>query len=127
MKALRYALRSVASLMLVLSIASCARAPNLPTAEMKLAQDAIERAEKGGARRYALSDLQLALWPTEAVRAALPAGWTLADSASTRVLSEADTVRTSISYSNTPRWSGTISLNNQQYDYHLTIRSAVQR
>ena len=60
MKALRYALRSVASLMLVLSIASCARAPNLPTAEMKLAQDAIERAEKGGARRYALSDLQLA-------------------------------------------------------------------
>lgn len=74
-----------------------------------------------------LSDLQLALWPTDVVRAALPAGWSLADSASTRVLSEADTVRTSISYSSAPRWSGTISLNNRQFDYRLTIRSAVQR
>lgn len=74
-----------------------------------------------------LSDLQLALWPTEVVRAALPAGWTLSDSGSTRVLSEADTVRTSISYSSIPRWSGTISLINQQFDYRLTIKSAVQR
>lgn len=74
-----------------------------------------------------LSDLQLALWPTDVVRAALPPGWSLADSASTRVLSESDTVRTSISYSGLPRWSGTISLNNQQFDYRLTIRSAVQR
>ena len=74
-----------------------------------------------------LSDLQLALWPVEVVRAALPEGWALTDTEGNRVLSEADTVRTSISYSSTPRWSGTISLSNRQYDYRLTIRSAVQR
>jgi Protein of unknown function (DUF3261) len=74
-----------------------------------------------------LSDLQLALWPSDAVRPALPGGWTLADSASQRILSEADTVRAVISYSSTPRWSGTISLDNRQYGYRLTIRSAVQR
>ena len=74
-----------------------------------------------------LSDLQLALWPADVVRAALPVGWVLADNESDRVLSQSDTVRTSISYSNTPRWSGTISLSNRQYDYRLTIRSAVQR
>ena len=72
-----------------------------------------------------LSDLQLALWPTEAVRSALPAGWTLRDSTGLRVLSESDTVRTTITYTATPRWSGTITLENKQYDYRLVIRSAV--
>ncbi|MBC8088909.1 MAG: DUF3261 domain-containing protein [Phycisphaerae bacterium] len=74
-----------------------------------------------------LSDLQLALWPAESVRTGLPEGWALVDSDSNRVLSQGDTIRTSISYSSTPRWSGTISLNNQQYNYRLTVRSAVQR
>ena len=72
-----------------------------------------------------LSDLQLALWPTEVVRSALPTGWTLRDSSGTRVLSESDTVRTTISYSAMPRWNGTITLQNKQYDYQLVIRSAV--
>lgn len=72
-----------------------------------------------------LSDLQLALWPVEVVRAALPAGWTLQDTANERVLSESDTVRTTIGYSATPRWSGNISLTNKQYDYKLLIKSAV--
>ncbi|HSV34491.1 MAG TPA: DUF3261 domain-containing protein [Ramlibacter sp.] len=34
-----------------------------------------------------LDDLQLTLWPAEAIRAALPAGWSLASSATLRVLS----------------------------------------
>jgi len=72
-----------------------------------------------------LSDLQLALWPSEVVRNALPAGWTLQDSIGTRVLSESDTVRTTITYSANPRWTGTITLANKQYDYRLVIRSAV--
>ena len=72
-----------------------------------------------------LSDMQLALWPTEVVRSALPVGWSLRDSSGTRVLSESDTVRTSISYSADPRWTGTITLENKQYDYRLVIRSAV--
>lgn len=74
-----------------------------------------------------LSDLQLALWPAPAVRAALPAGWTLSDSDTSRVLLQADTVRTTISYSGTPRFVGTILLASKQYDYRLTVRSAVQR
>ena len=73
-----------------------------------------------------LSDMQLALWPADAVRSALPQGWTLSETATERVLSQADTVRTSISYTGSPRWTGTISLTNQQYNYHLTIRSAVR-
>lgn len=72
-----------------------------------------------------LSDLQIALWPADAVRSALPAGWTLQDGPSQRVLSQSDTVRTTITYSTTPRWSGTITLQNHQYDYRLLIKSAV--
>lgn len=74
-----------------------------------------------------LSDLQLALWPAQAVRSALPAGWTLSDSDTARVLMQADTVRTTISYSGTPRFVGTISLASKQFDYRLTVHSAVQR
>lgn len=37
-----------------------------------------------------LSDLQLVWWPAEAVRAALPPGWTLQDNAQGRVLREGD-------------------------------------
>ena len=90
-----------------------------------------------------LSDMQLALWPSEAVRSALPTGWALRDSSGsdsgsdsdsgsgsgsgsgTRVLSERDTVRTTITYTANPRWTGTITLENKQYDYRLVIRSAV--
>lgn len=72
-----------------------------------------------------LSDLQLALWPADVVRAALPAGWTLKDSAAERVLSQSDTIRTVIGYTGTPRWTGNISLANKQYDYRLLIKSAV--
>lgn len=39
-----------------------------------------------------LSDLQLVWWPAEAVRAALPAGWTLQDDAQGRVLREGEEV-----------------------------------
>ena len=72
-----------------------------------------------------LSDMQLALWPTEVVRSALPGGWSLRDSSGTRVLLESDTIRTTISYSADPRWTGTITLENKQYNYRLVIRSAV--
>ncbi|MGV3708142.1 MAG: DUF3261 domain-containing protein [Gemmatimonas sp.] len=72
-----------------------------------------------------LSDLQLALWPTEAVQRALPAGYTLRDSSGTRTLFEGDSLRSAITYTGTPRWAGTITLQNAQYHYRLTIRSAV--
>ena len=41
-------------------LSGCKPDPNLPTSEMKRAQDAIEHAEKAGAQRYAMADLQQA-------------------------------------------------------------------
>jgi hypothetical protein len=45
-----------------------------------------------------LSDLQLVLWPAEAVRAALPAGWTLEATASERLLRQGSDVVMRVSY-----------------------------
>lgn len=70
-----------------------------------------------------LSDLQLALWPADAVRAALPAGWTLRDSGAARTLSRGDDDVTTITYDGSPRWNGTISLDNPSQGYRLEIRS----
>jgi hypothetical protein len=41
-------------------LSACSPDPNLPTSEMKRAQSAIEHAEKAGAQRYAMTDLQQA-------------------------------------------------------------------
>lgn len=70
-----------------------------------------------------LSDIELALWPAEAIRAALPAGWSLADDTTERVLSQHGRIVASIRYTANPRWQGRIELNNQQYGYRLTILS----
>ncbi len=44
----------------VVLLSGCSPDPNLPTSEMKRAQSAIENAEKAGAQRYAMTDLQQA-------------------------------------------------------------------
>lgn len=71
-----------------------------------------------------LQDLQLTLWPQEAIRLALPAGWTLKDDGLRRTLYMGGTVVTVIDYSTMPRWSGTVRLDNLRYQYRLTIQSA---
>ena len=75
--------------------------------------------------RDVLSDLQLALWPADAVRDALPAGWTLRDSDNTRVLAKGAEDVTTITYDGSPRWIGTILLDNRALGYRLKIRSIV--
>ncbi|MEW9898210.1 DUF3261 domain-containing protein [Chitinivorax sp. PXF-14] len=70
-----------------------------------------------------LSDVELALWPAGAIRAALPAGWSLDDSEAGRVLRHGSRTVASIRYTASPRWQGRIELNNQQYGYRLTILS----
>jgi hypothetical protein len=75
--------------------------------------------------RDVLTDLQLALWPADAIRSALPAGWSLADSGDSRALVRNGGVIETIHYSGTRRWTGTITLRNAEYDYDLVIRSAV--
>lgn len=70
-----------------------------------------------------LSDVQLALWPAAAVRAALPAGWTLTDEGQRRTLSHDAQDVAVIAYDGVPRWQGRITLENRQYAYRLVIRS----
>ncbi|HEY4072190.1 MAG TPA: DUF3261 domain-containing protein [Herbaspirillum sp.] len=78
-----------------------------------------------------LEDMQLTLWPAQAIRAALPAGWDLRDSAPVppgagwqRILSfEGETIMT-IDYAGKQRWGGQVVLNNLRYHYKLTITSA---
>ncbi len=72
-----------------------------------------------------LTDLQLSLWPADAIRAALPAGWALADDGTRRTLTNSGREVEIIAYSGTPRWVGRITLRNLEYDYSLVINSVV--
>jgi hypothetical protein len=71
-----------------------------------------------------LEDMQLTLWPAEAIAAALPAGWRVAEQGSKRTVYLADEPIMEIAYSGTPRWSGTVVLENLRYHYKLTIQFA---
>ncbi len=64
-----------------------------------------------------LSDLQLALWPEEAVRAALPAGWFLDVTASGRVLRQHTTTVATVAFPSPSR----IELDQLRDGYHLVI------
>jgi hypothetical protein len=70
-----------------------------------------------------LSDLQLALWPADAIRAALPPGWTLMDTDALRVLRDSVNDVTRVTYDGSPRWNGTITLRSVSYGYALVIVS----
>jgi hypothetical protein len=71
-----------------------------------------------------LEDLQLTLWPADAIARALPAGWRLEEQGLHRTLYRDGEVVATIDYSGTPRWSGTAVLDNKRYQYKLTILSA---
>lgn len=70
-----------------------------------------------------LEDLQLALWPVEAIRQALPAGWSVEEQGLQRTLSSDNVPIMTIAYSGQPRWLGEIKLANLKYHYRLTIQS----
>jgi hypothetical protein len=71
-----------------------------------------------------LEDVQLTLWPADAIARALPAGWRIEDQGLVRTLYMDDAVVAVVTYSTMPRWSGTVVLDNQRYKYRLTIQSA---
>ena len=71
-----------------------------------------------------LEDLQLTLWPADAIAQSLPAGWRIEDQGLRRTLYLWNSVVTSITYSALPRWNGTAILENVRYNYRLTIQSA---
>jgi len=70
-----------------------------------------------------LEDLQLTLWPVDAIRSALPPRWRIEESGQRRTLFIDDMPVMVIDYSGQPRWIGTIELFNLRYHYRLTIQS----
>jgi hypothetical protein len=71
-----------------------------------------------------LEDMQLTLWPADAIAAVLPAGWRVAEQGAMRTLYLADEPVMQIVYSGSPRWSGIVVLENLRYHYKLTIQFA---
>lgn len=72
-----------------------------------------------------LEDVQLTLWPADAIRQALPDGWRIEETGLRRTLLLDDKTVMLIEYSNPTRWSGKIELLNLRYHYRLIIRSAL--
>jgi hypothetical protein len=73
--------------------------------------------------RQVLRDVQLVYWPAEAVRAALPPGWTLEDAHGHRALLHDGTPWVTVRYEGEPRWVGSTELVNLAEHYRLTIES----
>lgn len=73
-----------------------------------------------------LEDLQLTLWPVEAVRAALPPGWRVEEDGLHRTLYQGEELVATIDYSGMPRWSGKTVLDNRRYHYRLTVLSVTE-
>jgi hypothetical protein len=71
-----------------------------------------------------LEDLQLTLWPAEAIRQALPAGWRIEEAGLRRTLFLDEAPVVVIDYAGAPRWSGTAVLDNLRYRYRLTVQTA---
>jgi hypothetical protein len=73
-----------------------------------------------------LEDLQLTLWPVDAIARALPAGWKIEEHGLRRTLRREGEVVATIDYSGSPRWRGTAVLDNLRYKYRLTVVSAAE-
>lgn len=72
-----------------------------------------------------LQDVQLTLWPADAIRQALPAGWELRESEGQRTLLLGGETIAVIDYPDRKAWGGTVILTNLRYRYKLTIQSVV--
>ncbi|MET3433669.1 hypothetical protein ABIC71_003174 [Herbaspirillum seropedicae] len=72
-----------------------------------------------------LQDVQLTLWPADAIRQALPEGWELREAQAQRTLLLHGEKIAVIDYPDQRRWGGTVILNNLRYHYKLTIQSVV--
>lgn len=70
-----------------------------------------------------LEDLQLTLWPIEAIQSALPSGWRIEDHELQRDLYLGDELICTIVYTRMPRWGGTVLLENFRYHYKIKIQS----
>ena len=71
-----------------------------------------------------LEDLQLTLWPADAIAQALPPGWRIEEQGLVRTLRRDGEVIATITYGGMPHWQGRAVLDNVRYHYRLTIESA---
>lgn len=71
-----------------------------------------------------LEDIELTLWPTDAIRKALPTGWSIEDGGKRRTLLLNKVPIVVIDYPSGRRWGGKVVLTNLRYRYRLTIQSA---
>ncbi len=72
-----------------------------------------------------LENIELTLWPADAIRQALPLGWRIEEKGLQRKLFFNGTLIMTIDYSNQQRWVGKVVLTNLRYHYLITIQSAV--
>jgi Protein of unknown function (DUF3261) len=70
-----------------------------------------------------LEDLQLILWPADALGPALPDGWRIEENDLRRTLLIGEMPVTVINYSGERPWSGKVELSNLRYRYRLIIES----
>lgn len=70
-----------------------------------------------------LSDVQLAWWPAEAIRAGLPAGYLLEDTLGARVVTERGAPFASVTYQGTPPAWSQVRLTQHRFGYVLEIES----
>jgi hypothetical protein len=70
-----------------------------------------------------LENLQLTLWPVDAIRQALPVGWSIEERGLRRTIFHDGFAIMVIDYSGLPLWSGKIEVTHLQFDYRITIQS----
>ncbi|HEX6437167.1 MAG TPA: DUF3261 domain-containing protein [Candidatus Binatia bacterium] len=70
-----------------------------------------------------LENIQLTLWPVDAIRRALPMGWSIKESGLRRTLLQDGLAVMVIDYSALPFWSGKVEVANLQFNYRITIQS----
>ena len=70
-----------------------------------------------------LEDLQLTLWPADAIRSALPAQWHIEERGLRRVLWFDTAPVIVIDYGGPLRWGSSVELTNLRYGYRITIES----
>jgi hypothetical protein len=70
-----------------------------------------------------LENLQLTLWPVDAIRQALPNGWSIEESSLRRIILLNGLAIMVIDYSALPLWSGKVEVANLQFGYRITIQS----
>jgi Protein of unknown function (DUF3261) len=70
-----------------------------------------------------LEDIQLTLWPVEAIQRTLPTDWRIREDGLQRTLFVDGNPVMVVDYSGQPRWSGKIKLSNLRYHYRLMIES----